>query len=238
MINSFWCSHCVLVYRILTGQKSIETKQGVGVTSCLWYPSGQSVIQFTSPSRTNYTHCVSMPSHKEHLKCNLTPKNHLVVFWRNHWLHLHIQWREFLLYTLCYKYSERPATYIPTTLLFVTGQVAVGAAGVWLHLSFLRHLRDQMTFVMTLSQAKLQELSCVWLCCHIEPSGSESNHLTWLWISSFFCIMVNLRITFDIRSRHKKSKILFLPNHKTTNRCTVNILNFWMLSLGIDHRWI
>lgn len=53
-----------------------------------------------------------MPSHKEHLKCNLTPKNHLVVFWRNHWLHLHIQWREFLLYTLCYKYSERPCSHI------------------------------------------------------------------------------------------------------------------------------
>lgn len=35
--------------------------------------------------------------------------------------------------------------------MFVIEQVIVGAAEAWLHLSFLRHLRDHMTFVMTLS---------------------------------------------------------------------------------------
>lgn len=35
--------------------------------------------------------------------------------------------------------------------MFVIEQVIVGAAEAWLHLSFLRHLRDHMIFVMTLS---------------------------------------------------------------------------------------
>lgn len=31
--------------------------------------------------------------------------------------------------------------------------------------------------------------------------------------------MVNLRITDDLRCRHRKSRIPFLPNHKNGNRC-------------------